>query len=209
MDVSMTHSRFAVGYEKAALSVWLCTICARNRFFNLLERHPGIRIDREKRSVSVVAYADDVTVFLTSATDLQIIDAIRFFENASRASVNPNKSQALPIGRWKNFVTVHGIAYYPSVKILVVQFWSTPIRHRLADKPHWTSTHTSTGIFPPRPVSNTSNTIRSHIPIGQDLVRGADLPCPELDHPIFDRCCDVFSVERDHLPGTCCLPICT
>jgi hypothetical protein len=69
--------------------------------------------------VSVVAYADNVTIFLTSVTSFQVVeDVIRLFEEASGARVNLNKSEELPIGRWKTFDTILGIEYCPIVKIL-------------------------------------------------------------------------------------------
>jgi 3-deoxy-D-arabino-heptulosonate 7-phosphate (DAHP) synthase class II len=52
------------------------------------------------RPVSVVAYADDVTVFLTSASDISTVeDVICQFEKASGPRLNPHKSRALVIGR--------------------------------------------------------------------------------------------------------------
>jgi hypothetical protein len=55
---------------------------------------------RGSRPVSVVAYADDVTVFLTSVSDVSTVeDAIRQFEKASGARLNQHKSRALAIGR--------------------------------------------------------------------------------------------------------------
>jgi len=42
---------------------------------------PGIRIGPSTRPTSVVAYADDVTIFVTSAADFAIIEeAIRLYE---------------------------------------------------------------------------------------------------------------------------------
>jgi hypothetical protein len=83
------------------------------------QRLSGIRIVRGNESVSVAAYADDVIIFLTSITDMQIVEeAIQLFEKVSGARLNPKKSRALPIGRWKTFDTVRDIAYHPGVKIL-------------------------------------------------------------------------------------------
>jgi hypothetical protein len=104
----------------------LYTLCVQP-FLNLLEqRLSGVRIGHGNRPVSVVAYEDDVTIFITSISELHAVeDAIRLFEKASEARVNPTKSQALPIGRWATSDTVFGIAYRPCVRILGVQFWST------------------------------------------------------------------------------------
>ena len=51
---------------------------------------PGVRIGRRTRPTSVVAYADDVTIFVTYASDFAIIEeAIRLYERASGARLNP------------------------------------------------------------------------------------------------------------------------
>lgn len=87
----------------------------------MLERLTGVRVGRGNHPVSVVAYADDVTIFITSVTEFHVIvDAIRLIEKASGARVNPRKSQALPIGRWRTSDAVLGIAYHRSVRILGV-----------------------------------------------------------------------------------------
>jgi len=47
----------------------------------------------------VVAYANDVTIFVTSAADFAIIEeANRLYERASGARLNPRKSKALEVG---------------------------------------------------------------------------------------------------------------
>jgi len=44
-------------------------------FLRLLERNlPGIRVGRRSRPTSVVAYADNVTIFVTSAADFTFIE---------------------------------------------------------------------------------------------------------------------------------------
>jgi len=51
-------------------------------------------------------------------------DAIRQFEKASGARLNPHKSRALAIGRWSVPDNPLGIAYHPNARILGFQFWS-------------------------------------------------------------------------------------
>jgi len=96
-------------------------------FLRLLDlKVPGIRIGRRTRPTSVVAYADDVTIFVTSAADFAIIEeATRLYERASGARLNPLKSKALAVGSWCTQETVLGIAYHPHVTILCVTFWGT------------------------------------------------------------------------------------
>jgi len=80
-----------------------------------------------------VAYADDVTIFVTSTADFAIIEeAIRLYERASGACLNPRKSKALVVGSWFIPETVWGIAYHPHVTILGVTVWGT-IEQKLKD----------------------------------------------------------------------------
>ena len=78
------------------------------------------------RPTSVVSYDDDVIISVNSATDFAIIEeAIRLYERASGALLNPRKSKALAVGSWCKQETVLGIAYHPYVTILGVSFWGT------------------------------------------------------------------------------------
>jgi len=63
------------------LSMVLYTLCLQP-FHSVLERRLfDVRIGRGSRPVSVVAYADDVTVFLMSAAEIPAVkDAIHLFE---------------------------------------------------------------------------------------------------------------------------------
>jgi hypothetical protein len=86
----------------------------------------GIRIGRRARPKTVVAYADDVIIFISSVTEFPIIEeALQLFEKASGASINPRKSKALAVGRWRAQETIRGIQYHPSVTILGITFWAT------------------------------------------------------------------------------------
>jgi hypothetical protein len=77
-------------------------------------------------SVSVVAYADDVTVFLTSADDITTVqEAMQQLKRASGARLNPRKSRALPIRRWSVPDNTLGIPCRHHVRILGIHFWGT------------------------------------------------------------------------------------
>ena len=67
----------------------------------------------------MLAYVDDVNIFVTSAADFAIIqEAIRLYERASGARLNPRKCKALAVGSWCTQETVLGIAYHRHVTIL-------------------------------------------------------------------------------------------
>jgi hypothetical protein len=73
-----------------------------------------------------VAYADDVTIFISSVTEFPIIqEALQLFEKASGASINPRKSKAPAVGLWQAQETIRGIEYSSSVTILGIIFWAT------------------------------------------------------------------------------------
>ena len=73
----------------------------------------------------VVAYADDVTIFITSPADIPIInDALRKYEATSGARVNIRKSKAIAVSRWDTSLQIMGIPYYET-KILVFHITST------------------------------------------------------------------------------------
>jgi len=108
------------------MSMALYALCL-HPFLRLLDLElPGIRIGRRTRPTSVVAYTDDVTIFVISAADFAITEeAIRLYERASGARLHPRKSKALTVGSWCTQETVLGIAYHPHVTILGVTFWGT------------------------------------------------------------------------------------
>jgi hypothetical protein len=67
----------------------------------------------------VIAYADNVTVFLTDPRDVEPIrQAILCFEAASGTQVNTNKSCAVAIGTWDTLLMVLNIPYREHTTIL-------------------------------------------------------------------------------------------
>jgi len=83
------------------MSMTLYALCL-HPFLCLLElKLPGIRIGRRTRPTSVVAYADDVTIFVTSVAGFAILEeAMRLYERASGAGHNRIKSKAFEVGSW-------------------------------------------------------------------------------------------------------------
>ena len=76
----------------------------------------------QERHTSVIAYADDVTIFVTSVADFPFIEAIRLFERALGARLNPRKLKALAVGGWCTRETVLGIDYHTHATILGITF---------------------------------------------------------------------------------------
>lgn len=69
---------------------------------------------------------DDITVFVTHPTDIKTIcHAVRTYEQATGAQLNPQKSKALTLWGWSAPISLMGIELYQQVKILGVMFGST------------------------------------------------------------------------------------
>jgi exonuclease III len=100
---------------------------ALNPFLSMIaEQLPGIKIGSQGASVATVAYADDVTVFLTSQQDVEkLLRIIAVYEKASGAQVNVKKSTALAMGGWSKNISIGKIPYREEAKILGVRFTGT------------------------------------------------------------------------------------
>jgi len=83
------------------LSIALYALCVHHLLRTLEDRLTGINIGKRGQRISVLAYADDITVFLTQREDIEKVNqAIRTYERATGTQLNPNKSRALAVGGW-------------------------------------------------------------------------------------------------------------
>jgi hypothetical protein len=104
----------------------LYALCLHPLLRTLEEKLPGITTGPRKRSASVIAYADDVTVFVTQPKDFETIrHAISCYEKAKGAQFNAQKSKALAIGTWAQPTTPLRVAFHDHVKIIGITFGST------------------------------------------------------------------------------------
>jgi hypothetical protein len=107
-------------------SVALFALCFHPLIRALEDSLPSINIGRHTQHGPVIAYADDVTVFVTNPGDFHAIQqAIHLYERATRARRNPRKSKALAIGAWTEPPTALGIVFHERVNILGVEFGPT------------------------------------------------------------------------------------
>lgn len=80
-------------------------------------------MDGGRTRIAAVAYADDVTVFLTSPADVQNLqEALHTYEEATGAKINMRKSRALAIGGWDASSKIMDIHYHTGIKILGFHF---------------------------------------------------------------------------------------
>jgi hypothetical protein len=107
------------------MSMILFALCV-DPFLRILEQKlPGIHIGKWANKTVVVASADDVTIFVTSPTDLRVIhDAIQCYEKATGARLT-RKSKTLAVGGWSTTIVPLGILYANEIKNLGVTFSST------------------------------------------------------------------------------------
>jgi len=104
----------------------LFTICLNPLLCILEDKLTGIRVAPSGPTAKVVAYADDVTIFITSPADIPIINnALRTYEAASGAKVNIRKSKAIAVSQWDTSLQIMGIPYYNEAKILGLHITST------------------------------------------------------------------------------------
>jgi hypothetical protein len=74
----------------------------------------------------VIAYADDITVFLTRQEDIEIVgQAIGTYKRATGAQLNPRKSKALALGEWSTSLAMLGVEEHTKAKILGMTFGHT------------------------------------------------------------------------------------
>ena len=106
--------------------VWHVLSRVRGFLRTLEKKLTGVQVGHRKRRASVVAYADDVTVFLKHPEDfITILIAVLTFEKATGAHINPQKSKTLAVGNWGEPPKKLGIDFCHQVKIIGVHFGST------------------------------------------------------------------------------------
>ena len=103
----------------------LYALCLNPLQCTLENKLTGLRMKPSDPKTAVVAYADDVTIFVTKYTDIPVLqDALRCFEAATGAQINIGKSKAIEVGPWDTSVTIMDIPYHTETKILGFQITS-------------------------------------------------------------------------------------
>jgi len=113
----------------------LYAICINPLLHNLEEAITGARIGRGKPGTATVAYADDVTVFLTEPDEAQALqETLHIYEEATGAKINMDKSKALAIDGWDVTKKIMNISYHEEIRILDFKFTN---RSNISNKEHW------------------------------------------------------------------------
>jgi len=97
----------------------LFALCINPLLHHLDQRLQGIRARGRQNKTTVVAYADDVFVLITTEDEVEIIrDALRCYEKATGGKLNVEKSGGLAVGNWETSCNVMGIPYKKEITIL-------------------------------------------------------------------------------------------
>ena len=90
------------------------------------ERLNRIQLRRRSKKTTVGAYADDVTIFVSSPADIQLIrEALTCYQAASGARLNIENSKVMAIGSWDISTDIMGVQYHTDIKILGVRMHNT------------------------------------------------------------------------------------
>jgi len=120
------------------LSMILYAMCFNPLLCTLENPLRCLRMGRHCARTSAVAYADDVTIFVTTPTDItKLQEAIHCFEAASGARVNIQKSRAIACGSWDKSIEIMNIPYHDTATVLGFQIKNTVGESALAS---WTKT---------------------------------------------------------------------
>jgi hypothetical protein len=86
----------------------------------------GITIGKRNNKITSIAYADDITIIITSPLDIPAVQtALNIYEKATGARINIGKSKIMAMGKWDTSINIFNIPYYAEMKILGINFIST------------------------------------------------------------------------------------
>jgi hypothetical protein len=169
----------------------------------LIERLAGITIRKSRRSIKVVAYADDVAVFITRPVDFDMVRKALQYEKETETRLDPTKSKALAIGKWPVPVTALGIEICTHTKMLGISFgksiestkasWKRIIRAVQTQAPN---------AYARKLLSSTESAIRATMPTVKNPVCSADTATAPEAHATDNLCLHMVYLEGSHLPST-------
>ena len=137
------------------LSMILFVLCLNPLLCHLDERLQGLCVHGSQRKTTVIAYADDVSILVTSQEDVRIIrDAIDCYEKATGTILNVAKSNAMAVGTWETACDITGIPYSEEIKVLGIHMRNTVKQSVLAS---WTRLTTMVRIQTRRAYSRDLN----------------------------------------------------
>jgi hypothetical protein len=101
------------------------TMCLKPLLFMIVESLAAAHSEPHNKKTAVIAYADDVTIILTSPKGIPIVqEALRCYEDATGAKQNIQKSKAMALDSWDISHTIMGITYI-KLRILGLKMTTT------------------------------------------------------------------------------------
>ena len=105
------------------LSMILIALCLNLLIQQIDKNISGIKMGRRQSRTAIIAYVDDVTIFLTRVEDIYKLELIlRRYEKATGARINVIKSRAMAFGNWDTSNLIWDIPYHTDITILGYQF---------------------------------------------------------------------------------------
>jgi hypothetical protein len=104
----------------------LFALCLNPLLQYLDDRLQGLRSHGRQNKTTGVAYADEISILVTSPKDVRtIIEAITCYEKATGTVLNVAKSRGLEVGSWNTSYDIMGIPYCEEIMILGVKLRNT------------------------------------------------------------------------------------
>jgi hypothetical protein len=101
-------------------------ICLNPLLRTLNDTITGIKTGRQNVRTSVAAFADDVTLFITSPSDIpKLQDAMKCYEELSGAKINLRKSRVVALGTLDRSIDLLNIPFHDNATILGLQVQTT------------------------------------------------------------------------------------
>jgi len=108
------------------LSMQLFAICMDPLLCALESTLIGIRVGRNSHKSAVITYADDVTLLLTSPSEIPKLQTILDqYGKSCGAKINIHKLKAMAVRMWDTTGNIMEIPHYENMKILGIHFTST------------------------------------------------------------------------------------
>jgi len=117
------------------LSMFIYAICIKPLLQTVEEEITGVKTGNGRPGIGTVAYADDITIFLTRLEEIpKLQEILDTYQKASGAHMNVDKPRAMAIGEWDATRRIMNIPYCGEITILGFTFKS---KSNITNKEQW------------------------------------------------------------------------
>jgi len=90
----------------------LFALCVNPLLIKLDSKLHGIKVRHNTTTTTAVAYADDITIFITHPGEIDVIkEILPEYTSATGARMNEDKSRAIALGSWSKTTSIMNIKY--------------------------------------------------------------------------------------------------